>query len=279
MEIRTLKDCHVIDLLSAFSESFSDYFVPLRLTPEQFADKLKTEKVDFNFSSGAFIDNKLAGFILHGIDTIGNKKIVYNAGTGVIPTHRKQGLTKQMYDFILPFLKREKVNSLVLEVITKNIPAIKIYEKVGFKTIRKLICYRGEIHATCNEMITIKELLEYDWEKMKKTWDFLPGWQNSINVLENLKNINKSYIALIDNKLAGYIVYNTLSKKVQQFGVDVNYRRRKIASTLFTHIQEPGTSLTIINVDESSTATNAFLTGIGLNIFAEQLEMKMELNK
>jgi GNAT superfamily N-acetyltransferase len=278
METRSLNDCSLNEILSAFNESFSDYMVPLRLTPEQLAGKIKADKVDLNYSVGAFLDNKLVGFILHGFDILDNKKVIYNAGTGVIPSYRKQGLTKQMYEFILPSLRTQNIDTMILEVITENIPAIRSYEKVGFKARRKLVCYRGQVKTTTNDRVEITEIPLYDWKRIMEFWDFLPSWQNSTKVLDALKNSNRSYGAFIDGQLVGYIVYNPVSKRVQQFGVHKKYRRKKIASTLFAQIKEPGTNLTIINADESSAATARFLTQIGLERFVEQLEMELEMN-
>jgi ribosomal protein S18 acetylase RimI-like enzyme len=277
MEKRPLNDCSFSEIRNAFNESFSDYLVPLQLTPEQLEGKIKTDKVDLNYSVGAFSGNKLVGFILHGFDILDNKKVIYNAGTGVIPGYRKQGLTKQMYDFILPYLSAENIDILSLEVITQNIPAIRSYEKVGFKAKRKLVCYRGEVNTTTNEQVNITEIPAYDWERIKEFWDFSPSWQNSIRVLESLKNTNTSYGAFLEDQLVGYMVYNPVSKRVQQFGVDKKYRRKKIASALFAHIKEPGTNVTIINADESSVATIQFLAQIGLEKFVEQIEMELEL--
>jgi ribosomal protein S18 acetylase RimI-like enzyme len=279
MEIRTLSNIDLDELLAAFNEAFSDYHVPLQLTMDQLKGKIRADKTNFDYSVGAFIDGKLVGFILHGYDIIDHHRIVYNGGTGVIPSQRKHGLTKQMYDFILPYLRAANVDSLVLEVMTQNIQAIKSYEKVGYQVARKLICYRGEMNTMDNAEMMIEEMFEYNWENIRSFWDFSPSWQNSSNVLEELMNTNKSYGAFVNNQLIGYIVYNPVAKRVQQFAVDTRYRRKKIATTLFNHLSKVyDRNFTIINVDEGSQATNEFLLKIGLKNFVEQLEMKLQLN-
>jgi ribosomal protein S18 acetylase RimI-like enzyme len=275
MEIRTLRDSDTDQVLIAFNEAFSGYFVPLQLTKEQLLNKIRSEGIDLGYSTGAFLNGRLSGFILHAIDLIDNKKTVYNGGTGVIPGQRSKGLTQRMYDFILPVLIAEKVDNVILEVIAENMAAIKTYEKIGFKIKRKLACYKGESRAERNDGLIIKELREYDWDKLKTFWDFTPAWQNSENVVERQKDNNISYGAFIDDKLAGYIVYNPLSKRVQQFAVDKHHRRKKIASGLFACISQPGTSLSLINVDEYSVGTDRFLKQIGLEKFLEQYEMQL----
>ncbi|MBK7812597.1 MAG: GNAT family N-acetyltransferase [Saprospiraceae bacterium] len=280
MEIKTLENIDFEVLLHAFNESFSDYFVPLQLTLDQLKAKLKLDKVNFAYSVGAFIDQKLVGFILHGFDTIDIKRVVYNGGTGVIPAQRKQGLTQEMYDYILPTLRAENIDHLVLEVIVQNKQATKVYQKVGFNIVRKLICYKGAINASTHSQIRIEEMSEYNWEKLKSFWDFTPSWQNSTKVLEELRDTNKLFGAFMDDQLVGYSVYNPQSKRVQQFAVDHKCRGMKIGSSLFHHIGiEYEKNLSIINVDETSKSTNAFLTRIGLENFVEQLEMKLYIKQ
>lgn len=144
IQIKTLAKTSLEKITGTFNLAFSDYFVPIHLTLEQLSAKMKSDRVNLEYSVGAFEEEELIGFILHGTDIIEDKKVAYNGGTGVIPSKRGKGLTKQMYDFILPRLKEEGIDYLTLEVIFKNIQAIKSYERVGFKIARELKCYKGK---------------------------------------------------------------------------------------------------------------------------------------
>ena len=101
MRLQILENIPYEKLLEVFNLSFSDYIVPLCLTQEQLEDKIKTDSIKLEFSVGAFEDNQLIAFILHGYDMIDNLKIVYNAGTGVIPAKRGNRLTKKLYEYVL----------------------------------------------------------------------------------------------------------------------------------------------------------------------------------
>lgn len=281
MKIKTLQGIATNEILSVFNASFSDYFIPFKLTQAQLEAKLLADKVDLNFSVGVFENETLIAFILHGFDIINAEKVVYNGGTGVIPEQRGSGLAKQMYHFILPILKDKGINTLVLEVITKNIQAIKSYEKSGYKTERALNCYKGEISiAETNNTIEVKELHDYNWKVMQSFWDISPTWQNSNNVVDALRLTNISLGAYSDDELVGYIIYNPNSKRVQQIAVSKNFRQQNIASTLVRKlINEYGPTLSIINVDKSSKSANGFLQHLGFKKTLEQLEMKLQLDK
>lgn len=281
MEINTLKGVKTKDILNVFNESFSDYFIPFQLTEKQLVSKMLADKVNLNLSVGVFENGKLIAFILNGFDKINNEKIIYNGGTGVIPKKRGSGLTKQMYHFILPVLKEKGINKLFLEVITENIQAIKSYEKSDYKIARELLCYKGEISiSNINDNLEIKKLQDYNWSLMQSFWDISPTWQNSNNVVNELRNTNISLGGYIENQLVGYIIYNPNNKRLHQIAISKNFRRQKIASTLLWKlIEKYGSDLSIINVDKSSKPVNTFLQKIGLEKNLEQLEMKLELNK
>lgn len=85
MEIRTLEGVNIKEIQDVFNHSFSDYFIPLKLTEEQFALKLLADKIDLSLSVGVFESCNLIAFILHGFDTVKNLRVLYNGGTGVVP--------------------------------------------------------------------------------------------------------------------------------------------------------------------------------------------------
>ncbi|MGG6231503.1 GNAT family N-acetyltransferase [Tenacibaculum sp. SDUM215027] len=281
MEIKTLVGVDNKVILNAFNDSFSDYFVPLKLTKKQLISKMLADKTDLNLSVGVFEKKKLIAFILHGFDIINNEKIVYNGGTGVIPEKRGFGLTKQMYLFILPILIEKRINKLILEVITKNTQAIKSYKKSGFKMRRELFCYKGEIEPLkTNNYLKIKKLERYNWKLMESFWDIYPTWQNSRKAIGKSNHNNISLGAYIEDKLVGYIVHNPANRRVQQIAVSKNFRKERIASTLFLKLKETyGNYFSIINVDKSSKGVNDFFKKIGLENNLEQLEMELDLNK
>jgi ribosomal protein S18 acetylase RimI-like enzyme len=279
LTIRTLEHFPHDKITKVFNESFSDYLVPFKLTREQLENKIKNDGIQLAYSVGAFENDELIGFILHGYDIISDQKVLYNAGTGVIPHHRGNKLTRKLYENIFPLLISHSIDKIQLEVITGNQPAIKTYQDIGFQVKRTLACYRGAIN-TC-EAITgfqIHLLEDYDWELLQSFWDWQPSWQNSIRAAANLKHSNASFGLYSNAMLLGYIILNPLTKRVQQFAVHKDYRRRGIGRSLFHHIaQKFGRDIAIINIDESSNATAAFMISTGLDAYVRQYEMEMKL--
>ncbi|WP_242135440.1 GNAT family N-acetyltransferase [Aestuariivivens marinum] len=281
MEIRSLEGIDNKDILNVFNESFSDYFVPLKLTSKQLTSKMIADKTDLQLSVGVFENQKLIAFILHGFDTINNQKVVYNGGTGVIPEKRGSGLTKRMYSFNLPILKKKGIDKIILEVIAKNTQAIKSYEKSGFKTVRELVCYKGEfIPNKTNEEVVIKELQTYPWKIMESFWDINPTWQNSKKVMTKLRTENTALGAYLKKQFVGYIIYNPETKRVQQIATHKDFRKKGIASSLINELaKKHGNTFSIINVDKKAESVTNFFDSIGFKNDLQQLEMELKINK
>ncbi len=280
MEFKLLTGFSEKDILEVFNLSFSDYIVPLKLTSEQLSTKMKADNVDLELSVGVVEEGQLISFILHGVNMVDGRKVLYNGGTGVIPTKRGQGLTKRMYDFIFPMIKKKKVDTLMLEVISNNVPAIKSYERVGYTKVRGLLCYRGNVKPlTISRALEIKKLTSYDWDLLTSFWDITPTAQNAIRAINKLTSDLILLGGFLNNQLVGYLIFNPKTKRLPQIAVHKNFRKNKIASTLIQRlILEQGDSITVINVDKDDEGVNAFFEYIGLELFLEQLEMKLDFS-
>lgn len=276
---RTLEHTSLDQLLAVFNHSFSDYITPLQLSRDQLEQKLRSDNVDLAISAGAFLEEELVGFILHGYREQEGRKLAYNAGTGVVPGQRGQGLTKKLYDFIFPLLNKRGVQTLSLEVITGNKPAITVYQSIGFKEKRVLHCYRGNvIQKQETAAIDIRPFNHYDWPVLRSFWEVQPSWQNAITAVEVLRDSNVSIGAWVDGELRGYIILNPNNKRIQQMAVHPGFRRKGIGTALLAQVvEEYGPQLSVINVDAASESANAFLEKAGLERFLSQYEMEMEL--
>ena len=280
MNFKSLEGVSSKDILKVFNESFADYFVPFKLTEDQLVSKMNADKTCLDLSVGAFENEKLIGFILHGLDTINNQKIVYNGGTGVVPHKRGRGITEKMYQFSLPILKKRGIDKILLEVISRNIPAVKSYEKVGFRVTRELACFKG-LFKPGNSIIDVEtdELQNYDWNLMKSFWDIDTTWQNSINVLNNLRKDNISRAAYINGQFVGYVIYNPAGKQIRQIAVHKAFRENGVATKLISELAERyGNSFSVINVDKKARNVTGFFESIGFENYIEQLEMELKLD-
>lgn len=277
MRIIELSQVDKKEIVQVLNASFADYIIPLQLTVEQLEMKITAENIQLNLSVGVLDQDKLVGFMLHALNPIDGKLTAYNAATGVIPSHRGQGLVAKMYEWLLERLKPLQVEQLVLEVIEGNNSAIRAYEKMGYHKARKLICFEGET-ATLSQKDTveIKELADFNWPVFTKFWDIQPAWQNAIAALENSKSRCRILGAYKEEEMVGYLIFNPTSKRVLQVAVAADYRRAGIATQLIRGMQQMTASkaLYVYNIDDASKELAAFFSQFKLTSDLAQFEMK-----
>ncbi|WP_284653301.1 GNAT family N-acetyltransferase [Flavobacterium terrisoli] len=277
MRIRTLNGIDPTLVMEAFNKGFSDYSVPVQMTAEQWAYKMRSENVQWNLSVGAFDEDQLVGFILHGNKTRNGQQWVYNGGTAVIPSHRGQRLTQKMYDYILPILREQSVSKILLEVIDTNEPAITTYQAIGFKNTRRLLCFKGHYQAKIlSNNYEIRTLATLDWAVLKTFGEVTPSWQNDIEAVELIRPQIKALGIFRDNILVGYLIYNPVSNKIFQLAIAKEQRQKGLASALLQYaFGETDKPLILTNIEDTATVTINCLNHFGLEHFITQNEMAL----
>lgn len=277
MNYKTLENTSIEILTEVFNLAFKDYFVEVNLTPQQLESKFSSENVKLELSVGAFDGGQLIGFIFHAADTINSDICVYNAGTGVVPAFRGKQITAKMYDFILPKLKQKGVNKSLLEVITMNTKALKIYESIGFTTKRVVDCFKGEFYSDKEDYLPyffIEDGFNYEKE-MEEFISYNPTWQNSNYTINRLKDSVKTLTIRKSGMLLGCLVLNSNTGKVLQFAVNKSHRKKGIGTYLFKKASELKGSLMVYNLDNSDTEASELLKKGGLTYLLSQYEMEL----
>lgn len=278
IEIKTLEGVSLEELRTTFNEAFQQYFVPVHLTQEQLEQKLLVEGFAPELSVGAFANDRLIGFIMHGKGRWKQKKTVYNCGTGVIELYRRQRLSQRMYEHLLPILKERGYQLGLLEVIQKNTKAMSSYRAVGFEIVRALDSFQGRIQPAQADP-AVKELQNPDWELLSSFWSWTPSWQHAPAALERAASSYKIWALENKGELAAYAMINPLTNRIPSFAVAPQWRRQGLGSRLFNTLQDlyQEKPLTVINVEEQAVETKAFLQHLGFSTYVRQYEMELQI--
>lgn len=282
MEIKPLEKTDIPDILETFNLAYADYLIPLELTENQLRRKMIAENIDLSYSAGAFEEDRLVGFVLHAVDTLDDKRVLYNAATGVIPDYRGKGLVRQFYDRLMPRLRKEQFDHCLLEVITNNLPALRAYEKNGYRKQRELECFRGNapvMDPNRHKDIRIYPLREKNYNWFPRFWNYQPTWQHTTETIRRSANLTTGIGLFKKGWMVAYGVIDAQTGRIKQFGVDPKYRRQGYGLLLFHHLgQLDNPELTVLNVDRSDEATTEFLRAMGFSTMLYQYEMKMEVD-
>ena len=279
-----LDEDHFQQLYEAFIEAFSDYVIPFALTETQFRNHINLNGVDLERTIGCFDGDRLVGFSLNGFGEWQSRSTVYDAGTGVNPGFRRQGISEAMFEKMLPIFKGKGIEQWLLEVITTNTAALSLYAKLGFHTVRELAVLQFDEKITASaEMpynFEIREIDEPDWDRLTTFWDGKTSWQNSVAAIERVRKMKRIFGAFLDEKCVAYIVVSSKTGRVAQIAVDKDHRNRGIGTALMLKVQAEtaeGYSLQIINIDKSIATAIDFFTNRGFYENVSQYEMTMKM--
>jgi ribosomal protein S18 acetylase RimI-like enzyme len=259
-------------LFECFLAAFSDYEVDMRMSRAQFEQRLARDGVRFDVSIGAFDEGEMVGFYMNALGEWQGKQTTYDAGTGVIPAYRRQGVAEELFARVVPRFKEIGVEQYLLEVLSGNERAVALYRKLGFVDERRLAVLRTSEPGKPVADPSIHAVQKPDWELFKSFWDGYPSWQNSIDAVERVTNESAVVCAYVDGKCVGYGVLFKPAGSLMQLAVAHEYRRQGIGTRILAALQQEN-SLQVNNVDEELKGMLAFFEAQGFKIVLQQFEM------
>lgn len=274
MNIKSLKNVSLDEVIECFLLSFENYYVPVPTDKNYYRERWKSAKVNFDYSYGMFDNNILVGFIIHAIDKRAGILTAFNTGTGVLPQYRGKRIVKSIYQYALKDLRAHGIKKSTLEVITKNDKAIRSYKSIGFMISKSYRCFGGDIKLESSNGFELNEIAmdKVNWEDLPNqqfySWDF-----QKETILERDYNF---YQVHYQDKPESFFIINSKTQFLAQF--DLFNSENKGWEKLFTAVKEVSDKIKVINVDKRLSKKIEILNYIGLERSVDQYEMELVLN-
>ena len=263
IEVRALTGVPFEQIFEAFSLGFSDYVVPFQPSIDALREMLTRRGFVASFSVGAFDGDQLVGITLNGVD--GDR--AYDSGTAVIPTHRRQGLSSRMMQMSFELLGPR---TYILEVLQQNIPAVALYESLGFQHTRPFQVWSFAAQTPTR----VTELANADLDLIRSWCDVEPSWQNDV---ASLRRARDSYVVLGTDDGAAVLFPRT--GDLPLLAVAPHARRQGLGQQLLNAAaRRADKPLRILNVDDRDAGIAAFLETCGATRGPRQFEMKKRLS-
>jgi ribosomal protein S18 acetylase RimI-like enzyme len=147
MSITRAVDLSLTALAELFTKSFEGYLLPIHVTAEGLAQRIRVEHVDLFASRVVMLDDVPMGLGL--IARRGRQSRV--ASMGLVPAARSRGLGRALIATLVDDARARGDRGLRLEVFEQNAPAVAVYQRAGFRVVRRLVSYeidRLEADAT-----------------------------------------------------------------------------------------------------------------------------------
>jgi len=270
-------------------EAFADYQVDMSyMTSERSWLRNRKSGVHYDCSVGAFNGEKLVGVTFVGLDDWQGDKAAFDAGTGIVPGYRGQGIAKAMFEFILPELRDRGVSKFLLEVLQPNKAAIKAYTKTGFKISREFACYDLQPGSFAAEKLAcgdfdVRRIDRARVQAFKNQVDWQPSWENSFSGMDRIEDGLVRLGAFRGNQCVGILVFYPLLRWIMSLVVVRDFRRQAVASTLMRALMKDLPRdvdvVKINNIDLSDKAMPAFFEKAGAVHVIDQFEMEYRFQR
>ena len=264
IEIRPLTGVNFETMAEAFNDAFSDYDIPARYTVEYLINLVARRGYRPDLAVGAFDGKRLVGFVFNCVDG----DAAYNSGTGVVISHRRRGIARQLMQRSIDTLPAKRY---ILEVIDTNTRAEALYRELGFIETRRLQCWKLTPHPTPSPRTRGEGRGEGPNLDTIRSWcDMTPSWQNDV---PSIRRAREPYIVLGDEN-CGAVVFPS-NGDVPLLAVKPSARRRGLGRALLNEVARAvGKPLRIMNVEDRF---EGFLQRCGAEKFVRQIEMVLSL--
>jgi len=285
MKLKPLNNSAPKEIWQAFNDAFSNYEVPIQMPYEKFQRMGNRRGLNLDISLGAYEGKKLVGFVGNAAGDWNGKKTIYDCFTGIINNYKGKGLGKALLENSIIRSKELGFEQYLLEVITTNEKAYKLYASKGFKIVREFDVYSSKcenIRFSSDNLMDndIKIIQTPDWNHFKEMWEFHPSWQNSVDSVNRAKDTFEIVAAYRQSDCLGYLILDTETGDIPQLAIEKDYRRKGIASALLKKVAEnrkQGFKLSLLNINSDYIPFSCFMKKHKIPVIVKQYEMLCDL--
>ena len=213
------------ELADAYNETRIDYIVPMPMTVERLRNYVQVYDVDLSCSCAAVREGEIVGIGMLGV----RQKRAWITRLGVLPSGRRQGVGRNIMEFLLDAAVARGLTVAWLEVIEGNNPAHELFRVLDFKETRELIVARRPP--------VFKELApDEKWQRPRisnvrtmnheATLNLLerrndqPNWLNQTESLHNATELSSLVVDTADGG-HGWVTYKTSLLRLTRIVVQV----------------------------------------------------------
>ena len=265
----------VEELTEIYNQTRIDYIVPMPMNVTRLNEYIHNYDLDLTKSVVAMADGKPIGLAMLGV----RKDHTWITRLGVVPGMRHLGAGEALMRYVIKKSWDSQAKYIVLEVILNNIPAYKLFRKLGFEETRDLLILRRPpgvpddaispySMTIVNSQAEVMELLQ-----QRRS---IPSWLDDYPSLLNAGNMHAIKVKL-DKGGSGWLVFQ---KTVFQLGrivvQTVEGDPCQVGKALIhaLHSNNPSQDTKTENISKSDPHLQAFLDMGYLESFA-RIEMRL----
>jgi ribosomal protein S18 acetylase RimI-like enzyme len=199
----------------AFNLAFTGYYLPMSQTPDGLAQMMRENDVRLSESAVVYVNGALAGVGLVGV----RQARGWIAGMGVAQQWRGQGIGAHLLGRLLNRMRAIDLRMAQLEVLDVNTPALTLYQRMGFRTLRSLMVYHGPLQLDAStapgrsgdRMQTRVVAPRLALNQFDAYHAVAPAWQRERASLERARSALDGLGLWEDGRLQAYLLFSRQS--------------------------------------------------------------------
>lgn len=207
MELIPASAYTVDELVEAYNQTRIDYLVPMPMTAHRLQEYIDTYDVDLSSSVVAAENGDVLGLCMLGV----REGRGWVTRLGVLPNTRRHGAGRVMVEYCIDQAVQRGLAMLYLEVIVGNTPAYKLFQRMGFREVRKLLVLRRPPGPPPGD--PIPPPAEVALHSAEDTLDFAaacpwrPAWTNQIESLRNVGKVESLHLTEFSSESSGWVSF------------------------------------------------------------------------
>lgn len=265
--------------LDTFNAAYRDYFVPLQMELEPMRQLIHRDAVEMAASRVALDDGEPVGVGMLAVRGAQG----WIGGLGIVPSHRGQGIGRQLTTGLLDAARERGLRQVQLEVIDENLVARSLYQSLNFQETRRLFLLERppKAHTVAPEpSISVQKVHPNRLLHFYEAFHSAPNpWQRRSEALHVLEDHMDGWIATRGDETLAYAVGWAMPDMIRFMDCAMQPDAEAAMSSLLYHVHrsEPQATASIINVGDDDPVLDV-LRAAGYQQTGMQLEMQLALD-
>ena len=192
----------------AYNQARVDYIVPMPMNPKRLQAYIDNYDVVLERSVVAMHREQILGLSMLGTRSAPPHSWITRLG--VLPVKRRRGAGQAMMEYMINQSKEVGADYIILEVIKNNIPAHRLFIKLGFEEVRQLLILRRPPGAPDDGVDAPPYEVQFFGSEQAIAFlrrrRSVPSWLDETTSLINAGNLEALRVRL-DNGAWGWLVF------------------------------------------------------------------------
>lgn len=266
------------ELTAVLNAGYADYYVPAQQNEAQVDRVVRAWDIDLAASSVACVGGTAIGVVLLGVR--GSRGWI--GSLAVVPAWRRQGIGRRLMEHARGLVRARGLETLDLEVLTRNTPALTLYLALGFTIQRELLVWqRPAEQGALPDPFMKPQPLDPAWAVAQSpTWhDTPPCWQREAPSLRRLADDARAVgVTDEEGQPQAYGLFRAPvadQLRLLDVGAAPGANVRRVGRDLLQgfHLRHLGKTVTLVN-EPVDSSWNPVFAALGYYVVERQHEMR-----